>query len=85
LTAAGPVHAEIFPVAPGQDTLPDIARRYDVGFDEIIAANPGTDAWAPGARKIIRLPTQRLLPANGRPTRISVDRWIAPAKKNAAE
>jgi len=31
----------------GSDTLPDVARRYNVGFNEIIRANPGMDAWMP--------------------------------------
>lgn len=45
-----------------QDTLPDIARQYHLGFDEIIAANPGLDTWLPGAGKIVHLPMQHLLP-----------------------
>jgi len=34
------------------DTLPDIARRFDVGYEEILTANPGVDPWlrASGAR-----------------------------------
>lgn len=68
--------AEIFTLAPDQDaigepgqtlaaeedTLPDIARRNDIGFDEIVAANPGVDAWVPGAGTVVRLPLQHLLP-----------------------
>jgi len=49
--------------AEREDTLPDIARRYHLGFDEIIAANPGVDTWLPGAGTRVRLPTQHLLPA----------------------
>jgi L,D-transpeptidase ErfK/SrfK len=74
--AASLAHAETFPLAAGQDligeagqmrserqdTLPDIARRYHLGFDEIIAANPGIDTWLPGDGKVIRLPRQHLLP-----------------------
>ena len=74
---AAAAHAEIFPLAPDQDmigepgqteaeqsdTLPDIARQYHLGFDEIIAANPGVDVWIPGAGTTVRLPTQHLLPA----------------------
>ena len=48
--------------AEQQDTLPDVARRYHLGFDEIIAANPGVDTWLPGAGTVIRLPMQHLLP-----------------------
>src|SRR5271155_279168 len=73
---AGAAHAEIFPLAPDQDligepgqteaeqqdTLPDIARQYHLGFDEILAANPGVDTWLPGAGKIVQLPTEHLLP-----------------------
>jgi L,D-transpeptidase ErfK/SrfK len=70
-------HAQIYPLEPDQDligamdqtvaeqkdTLPDIARRHELGFDEIHAANPGVDMWLPGAGTVVRLPTQHLLPA----------------------
>jgi len=76
LLATAPAHAQIFPLAPSQDvigepgqteaqqqdTLPDIARRYELGFDEIIAANPGVDTWLPGAGRVVRLPSAHLLP-----------------------
>ena len=45
-----------------EDTLLDIGLAYDVGYVEIRAANPGIDPWLPGAGKIIRVPTQQILP-----------------------
>jgi L,D-transpeptidase ErfK/SrfK len=45
-----------------QDTLLDIARRYSVGFEEIIRANPGVDIWMPGAGTNIVLPGRHILP-----------------------
>jgi len=48
--------------AEEKDTLPDLARDNHLGFDEIVAANPGVDTWLPGAGRVIRLPTQHLLP-----------------------
>jgi L,D-transpeptidase ErfK/SrfK len=76
LAAAQPAQAQIFPLKPAQDvigepgqieavqqdTLPDIARQYHLGFDEIIAANPGVDIWLPGAGQLIQLPSEHLLP-----------------------
>jgi L,D-transpeptidase ErfK/SrfK len=76
LLAGGGADAQIFALQPNQDligepgqaeaqqkdTLPDIARQNHLGFDEIIAANPGIDTWLPGAGRIIRLPLQHLLP-----------------------
>jgi L,D-transpeptidase ErfK/SrfK len=44
------------------DSLLDLARKYDVGYVEMIAANPIIDPWAPGAGKNIVLPTRHLLP-----------------------
>lgn len=44
------------------DTLVDVARANDLGFDEIIAANIGVDAWLPEEGSIIILPYQNLLP-----------------------
>lgn len=48
--------------ASKDDTLTDIARRYNVGYEEIARANPGVDVWLPGAGKRIVLPTQYVLP-----------------------
>jgi L,D-transpeptidase ErfK/SrfK len=44
------------------DSLLDLARKYDVGYVAMIAANPVLDPWVPGAGKDILLPTQHLLP-----------------------
>jgi len=45
------------------DTLPDIARRFNVGYDEIVRANPGVDPWLPGVGREVVVPTQFVLPA----------------------
>jgi L,D-transpeptidase ErfK/SrfK len=49
-----------------QDTLLDIARRYSLGYEEIIRANPGVDMWLPGEGTDILLPGRRILPAGPR-------------------
>ncbi|WP_296806940.1 L,D-transpeptidase family protein [Thiocapsa sp.] len=49
-------------VARHEDTLPDFARRYGLGHDEIVAANPGVDPWLPGDGTRVVLPTQYVLP-----------------------
>lgn len=49
-------------VASKEDTLPDIARRFDVGYEEIVRANPGIDPWLPGAGRRIVVPTRFVLP-----------------------
>ena len=46
-----------------EDTLSDLAREYGLGYDEIIAANPGVDPWLPGPDTAVVLPTQYVLPA----------------------
>ena len=45
-----------------EDTIPDIARRFNLGFDEVANANPDVDPWLPGAGTRIILPTQFVLP-----------------------
>lgn len=45
-----------------EDTLSDIARRFNVGYEEIVRANPGVDPWLPGAGREIVVPTQFVLP-----------------------
>ena len=49
-----------------EDTLPDIAHRYSLGYYEIIRANPGVDVWLPGAGKQLTLPGRHILPAGPR-------------------
>ncbi|MFN2308524.1 MAG: L,D-transpeptidase family protein [Gammaproteobacteria bacterium] len=45
-----------------EDTLLDIARRAQLGHDEIILANPGMDRWLPGEGTEVVLPTRYVLP-----------------------
>jgi L,D-transpeptidase ErfK/SrfK len=49
-------------LASKDDTLPDIARRFNVGYEEIARANPGVDPWLPGAGRSIVVPTRFVLP-----------------------
>ncbi len=49
-----------------EDTLLDIARRYSLGYDEIIRANPDVDMWLPGEGRQILLPGRRILPPGPR-------------------
>ncbi|MEP7312333.1 MAG: L,D-transpeptidase family protein [Pseudomonadota bacterium] len=49
-------------VASKEDTLSDIARRFNIGYEEIVRANPGVDPWIPGAGREIIVPTQFILP-----------------------
>lgn len=45
-----------------EDTLVHLARWNDLGFVEMIAANPQLDPWIPGAGARVILPKQHLLP-----------------------
>ena len=44
------------------DTLLDIARRYDLGYEAIRYANPSVDAWLPGNGTRVVLPMRFILP-----------------------
>jgi L,D-transpeptidase ErfK/SrfK len=71
-----PTANERFELAPGQDvvgavqvvtaskddTLTDIARRFNVGYEEILRANPKVDPWLPGEGREIIIPSQFILP-----------------------
>ena len=50
----------------GDNTLSDLAREYGLGYDEIVAANPGVDPWLPGEGTPVLLPTQYILPSGVR-------------------
>ena len=52
--------------AHAEDTLPDLARRSSLGYEEIQRANPGVDLWLPGEGTPILIPNQRLLPQSAR-------------------
>jgi L,D-transpeptidase ErfK/SrfK len=71
-----PVQTEKFVLAPGQDviggvqlvkvlkgqTLTDIGRRFNLGYEEMTRANPGVDPWIPAVGTPVVLPTQFILP-----------------------
>jgi L,D-transpeptidase ErfK/SrfK len=75
-TEPPPVANERFELTPGQDvvgvvqvvragkddTLTDIARRFNVGYEEIVRANPKVDPWLPGEGREIVVPSQFILP-----------------------
>jgi len=44
------------------DTLPDIARHFSLGINQVSAANPGVDIWVPKAGERIMLPLSFILP-----------------------
>ncbi len=52
---------EHYEIQPG-DTFAEIARRQDLGYIELLAANPGVDPWLPAAGQTIVLPTAHVLP-----------------------
>ena len=49
-------------LATKEDTLTDIARRFNVGYEEIVRANPDVDPWLPGENREIIIPSQFILP-----------------------
>ena len=46
-----------------EDTLLDLARTFNLGFTELVAANPGVDPWIPGAGTVIVVPAAHVVPA----------------------
>ena len=76
LAAAPPAHAMEFPLDKGQvavgaidtattrdsDTMLDLARQFDDGYADFMAANPGIDPWHPGEGKRITVPNFFILP-----------------------
>jgi L,D-transpeptidase ErfK/SrfK len=49
-------------VAKQEDTLLDIGRAHGVGYEEIVAANPGVDPWLPGEGREVLIPSSYILP-----------------------
>lgn len=52
---------QVVKVAKGQ-TLSDIARLFNVGYDDIVRANPKVDPWVPKVGTPVIVPTQFILP-----------------------
>ena len=48
------------------DTLVEIARRYGLGYEEMVRANPTVDPWLPGEGKDIVIPGRHILPPGPR-------------------
>jgi L,D-transpeptidase ErfK/SrfK len=44
------------------DTLIDVAREFDLGYDQIVSANPGINRWIPGDGTRVTLPHSYILP-----------------------
>src|SRR5262245_49445231 len=44
------------------DTLIDLARYYDLGYNEMVDANPGIDPWVPPVGATVLIPTEWVLP-----------------------
>ena len=58
------IYGEIIEVkAVYEDTLVDLARTYNLGFNEIIQANPTVDKWLPGEGTLIKIPSAFILPS----------------------
>ncbi len=45
------------------ETLIDLARHHGLGYNEIVAANPGLDPWLPPVGAEVVLPTRYILPS----------------------
>ncbi len=48
--------------ADNDDTLLDIAKRFDLGQEEIVEANREIDRWMPGQNTMVILPKRYILP-----------------------
>ena len=59
-------------ILPG-DSLIEMARQHDVGFNEIEAANPGQDAFVPTPGAMATIPTSWIVPRSGAPGRVVVN------------
>jgi len=45
-----------------EDTFSELARRHDLGYEEMVRANPGVDPWLPGEGTTVSLPLSFILP-----------------------
>ena len=63
LPEAGNMVGQVYSVtAAEEDTLLDIARTHNVGYEEIRMANPDVSLWVPGEGTEVTIPGQFILP-----------------------
>ena len=53
-----------FVIAKYQDTLLRLAEEFDLGYEELVAANPELDSWLPGEGNRVLLPKKFIIPKN---------------------
>jgi L,D-transpeptidase ErfK/SrfK len=58
----GVIGASFYVKTRREDTLLDIARHNDLGYDDMNDANPKVDMWVPGAGAQVLVPTLYVLP-----------------------
>ena len=77
LTATLPLSAAVFPLTPTTDIVGEmqvtttryedsfitLAAKYNVGFEELVQANPKIDPWIPGEGTLVMIPSRYVLPA----------------------
>ena len=44
------------------DTMLDVGRHYDLGYNEMTGANPGVEPWLPPPGEVLLIPTEFVLP-----------------------
>ncbi|WP_181423462.1 L,D-transpeptidase family protein [Halomonas heilongjiangensis] len=63
LPAEGDVIGEVYTVETrGDETLLDVAREHNVGYEEIRRANPEVSIWVPGEGTEVVIPARFILP-----------------------
>ncbi len=45
-----------------EDTFADLGEQYNLGYSEMVAANPGVDPWLPGVGTEVIIPTRFVPP-----------------------
>jgi L,D-transpeptidase ErfK/SrfK len=45
-----------------EDTLLDIGRKFDLGYTDMVAANPNLDPWLPGDNQPVLIPNRFIIP-----------------------
>ncbi len=53
-------------MAEKDNTLLELAQEFDLGYEELVAANPTVDPWLPDWNERLLLPTQFILPKGPR-------------------
>ncbi len=72
---------QYYKIKSDKETVVELAIKHDLGYNEIVDANPGIDPWYPGKGTEVVIPTSWIVPSDG----VNLNKSTATIVVNLAE